>query len=47
MKKKKLFCVSDLHGHFTELKKALNDAGFKVIDDRTENGWYAAALRKA
>ncbi len=30
-----------------ETIKALNDAGFKVIDDRTENGWYAAALRKA
>ena len=32
MKKKKLFCVSDIHGHFTELKEALNDAGFNKDD---------------
>lgn len=29
-----------------ETVAALNDAGFRVIDDRRENGWYAAAVKR-
>ena len=32
----KLFCVSDIHGFYDELKKALDDAGF---DPTNENHW--------
>ena len=32
----KLFCVSDIHSHFTPLKKALDEAGF---DPNNENHW--------
>lgn len=29
-----------------ETVAALNEAGFRVIDDRRENGWYAAAVKR-
>ena len=29
-----------------ETVSALNEAGFEVIDDETENGWYCAALKR-
>ena len=29
-----------------ETVSALNEAGFRVIDDRRENGWYAAAVKR-
>ena len=29
-----------------ETVDALHDAGFRVIDDRRENGWYAAAVKR-
>ena len=29
-----------------ETVSALQDAGFRVIDDRRENGWYAAAVKR-
>ncbi|MBE6613990.1 MAG: 50S ribosomal protein L11 methyltransferase [Ruminococcaceae bacterium] len=29
-----------------ETVAALNEAGFQVIDDRRENGWYAAAVKR-
>lgn len=34
--KKKLFVVSDVHGYFDEMKKALDEAGF---DPENENHW--------
>ena len=30
-----------------ETVSALREAGFRVIDDRRENGWYAAAVKRA
>ena len=30
-----------------ETVAALNAAGFKVVEEKRENGWYAAALKKA
>ncbi|MBQ2277285.1 MAG: 50S ribosomal protein L11 methyltransferase, partial [Clostridia bacterium] len=30
-----------------EVTDALTANGYKVVDDRRENGWYAAAVKKA
>ena len=30
-----------------EVTDALNAAGYKIVDDRRENGWYAAAVKRA
>jgi serine/threonine protein phosphatase 1 len=31
--KKSIYAVSDIHGHCAELKKALDEAGFRINDE--------------
>ena len=43
-----IFIVSGIiEERANEVTDALNANGYKVVDDRRENGWYAAAVKKA
>ena len=55
--KKKLFVLSDVHGHFTAMKKALDEAGFDLcgmyadfdfspVTESTERWYVVARTRK-